>query len=337
MREKAKTRRAEALAKAKERGSEAREKAQARHAEWKEKAMARRAEAKEKSKVKRDEFKAKHTEWKEKCHDASTDDCKALRKTLRGAARQHLRENAATILANLKAQKEEIEANEELSDEEKTEAVAEIDEEIAEVEEEETALESESIDESDEAVNERAEKLKAKWMHAKKKLIRNKAKLANARIKGVAQRATVMQEKLDRAIAKLAEKGVDTSSLDAQLAEFSAALDNAEKEYNAAKALIEEAKGEEVRKDLPRDVETHLKAAREYVKQAHDIAKELVKNIRTAAKGEVPRYEEEATEVTTSTETATSTEGSTSTETASTVAAETTSTETSTSTTTASS
>ena len=205
------------------------------------------------------------------------------------AAKEHLAQVADIIIKHLEKLKLKAESSENLDEEIVNSIVERINAQITEVN---------SIKEKGNSASELSEiraaikELKDKWQ-AFKHIIKFHAELVvNARIRGLVNRGEVLEKRLDHLLAKAEEQGI-AIDVDAEVAEFSAKLEEARTKFNEAEALLKTARelvnkgvaeNREEIKRLNDSAKELLKSARDLMKEAHDILKDILDKIKDANK-----------------------------------------------------
>jgi len=210
------------------------------------------------------------------CEDSETAECNQVRQNIKTGSKNFLGNSAEAIISHLEKIKNQIQANERLSEEEVTELVAEIDAKITEVEEAQTTAETA---ETKQEIVESAKKINSAW-----KPIRNRAmywtgKLINAKMGGIVVKMEHLEERLMKTLDKMEAKGKDVSGLDPLLDEFHALLTSAKDHFDEAKESYTQFK-ETGDKTYLDEGQTHMNEARKDLVEAHKKLKEIVRAIK---------------------------------------------------------
>lgn len=188
-------------------------------------------------------------------------------------AKEKLELFVSHTIETMELHKAHVEANERMTDEEKTEILERLSEDITYLTEKQTTVLAASGEEIWDVAKEVKEHL-----HANKKAMR---KEVGKRLGGHADKArghmNRMGEKLDAKVEELQEAGKDTTDLEAAIAEMNTQKEAMKETMEAAKALFESA----AESDAPKAV---VEEARAMVKDAHETMKPAMEAVREAMK-----------------------------------------------------
>lgn len=229
------------------------------------------------------------------CKGQRTEDCDKKRTEGKVKAKRVLMAAADEVTEMLNSAKARVEQSD-LSN--KAEIAAEIDAQITNIASAKAKVEALTETSTREEILAASKELRQAIAEAKKVLRVGAHNLVNKRLSAVIQLSDNLDDRLEKVIAKLQEKGVDTSSVD--LASFDAKVEEAEKFHAAAKASFEaalSAKGEE-KETLMKQAHEQLRQAHAAIKEAHKMLREIVAQLkklnadfsteaRTEAKAEV--------------------------------------------------
>lgn len=121
------------------------------------------------------------------------------------------------------------------------------------------------------------------WVSHKRDVKRMLGQAAAIKINGVIQNANGLATKVSNGIQKLKEKGVDTTQLEALLADFQAKIALAQQKYGEAKQKYREADTAAEVTQLLQDANQFLKDAHAYLKQAHEKLREAISALKQKA------------------------------------------------------
>ncbi len=226
------------------------------------------------------------------CKAQKTQACEDVRKQVRSQAKLYLKDTVQDVLDNLKAVRAKVAASQA---DDKDKKLAELDAAIANVEESQTTVDALPADATAEAVKDATKDVQDKWQHARKAIKLNEAEHVNFGLHGVVVRAEKLEKKLDKTLARLKAKGVDTSSADANIAECKDHVKLARENADKAKAKFIEARKTPANfETLVREGHSFLAEARIELKKAQDALKEALRAIKALREGAKTLQEETA-------------------------------------------
>jgi hypothetical protein len=232
----------------------------------------------------------------QECVDSDSEECQERRERIKQAAQPHLLKAADLVLKELERVKAKVEASEDLSEEEIAEIVADLDEKIQEVEDAKAVIEGLDEDSTREEINEAARTIREAWRHTKVALKKHVGRLVNARLGNIILRVEILEKKLYTTRDRLEEKGADVSELDNMMDEFSAHLDTAADKYNEARDIWSDANTPGEVDDAAKEVHALLQEAKEALKQARDMLRDVVNEIKELNRGSLETDDEDAEE-----------------------------------------
>lgn len=251
--------------------------------------------AKEKYRTQKAKFlKAKDTY--KNCKGSDSQECIEKRAQIRSQAKPYLVNAADLVIKELERVKAKVEASEDLSEDEIAEIVADLDEKIQEVEDAKAVIESLDDDSTNQEINEAAKTIRNAWQKAKIALKKHAGKLVNARLGNIIHRTEMLEKRFYTARDKLAERGLDVSALDASLEEFSAHLDTAADKYLEARSIWSDANTPGEVDDAANQVKGLLKEAKDELKGAKDLLRDIVREIKQLNNGELDVADEDVEE-----------------------------------------
>ncbi len=214
-------------------------------------------------------------ETKQKLEDCEegTEDCSQLKEGIREKSKEFLLKAADNIIEHLNKVKANVEANEDLSEEEAAEIIAKMDEMISEIESAKSTIES---SEDKEEIIEAAKTLKNAWSRVRKRLSVHSGRIVNSRIGGIVVRIKQLEVKLERILARMEENEIDTTEIQSLIDEFNVKTSDAKSNYESALEKFDEAKDAE---DSGTKQELGL-AGHELMKKAHSALQEAQKLLR---------------------------------------------------------
>ncbi|MBI2108422.1 hypothetical protein HYT54_04810 [Candidatus Woesearchaeota archaeon] len=243
-------------------------------AEKKEAAKEMYAVAKERYTQSKEEFKAardRFQEVKAKGNDAQT--IEVAKKVLVNAIDR--------LVEHMNKIKSQVESNENIDDNRAKSYIQDIDARISELGTLKAEAEAATTKEQ---LKEIAKKVRAKWTNFEHKAKVYSERVVTARVEGLVNTAKVLEKRLDAALAKIKENGVDVN-VDEETAKFSASVEDAKKKVDQAKEKLEAARkasDRESAKKATDEAKELIKQARELLKQAHETLKEIFSKVREA-------------------------------------------------------
>lgn len=228
------------------------------------------------------------------CKGDQSEDCQQVREEIRLQTRDVLAGTADRVTAMMEKLSGRIEMSG-LSDEDKAERIAAIDARIAEIGAARQSAEGISENSTPQEIRAAAQDLKQSWAKTRANLKVNSARMINERIGGIVVQMEQVSTKLDAVIARLESKGYDTSAAESLRPEFDAKVQSANDHYDAAQALfgqvsIEDAEASETKVS---EAHTHIVAAKQDLKDARDILRSIVQEIRSTGNGDAALEEQE--------------------------------------------
>jgi hypothetical protein len=241
-------------------------------------------------------FKNAKEEYKD-CVGVESDECEAKRAKIKKEARPYLLHAADLVLKELERVKAKVESSEDLSQEEAENMLAELNEKIRQVEEAKGVIENINEESSAEEVNEAAETIRTAWEKTKITLKRNSGRLANARLGNIILKTEILEKRIYKTRDRLEAKGLDVSALDEKINEFSTKLDEAAALYKEAREKWSASNTPGEVDDAAKDVHELLVKAKESLKDARELLREIVKEIKRVNNNRIDlAAEEEVTE-----------------------------------------
>ncbi|MFH0868086.1 MAG: hypothetical protein V1831_02130, partial [Candidatus Woesearchaeota archaeon] len=153
-------------------------------------------------------------------------------------AKEVLLQSAESILGYLDKIKSKIEENENIGDEEATDLIARIDSQISEIEDIKANIETATT--ADE-IREAARALNANWKNTQQKAKAFAERVVAARVQGVVNQGLVLEKKLDNALAKMEEKGIEVD-VASEMEDFSSLIAVAREKFQEAQEKLEQAR-----------------------------------------------------------------------------------------------
>ncbi|MBD3208904.1 hypothetical protein GF367_00610 [Candidatus Woesearchaeota archaeon] len=193
-------------------------------------------------------------------------------------AKAYLGHAVDMVIESLEKVRAKIEANDDMAEEDVAEALADIDEKISTMASLQEELEAA---ETKEAVKAVGKKILAAWERTKHRLHVHAEKVVRSQVGEIMSRSEVLEQHLDRLLAKMEEGGIDVSDYDGKLELFSEKIADAREKFKASEDLFEQAKDEYDRDAFQRSKEL-AREAHDLLKEAHQILVELVRDVKQA-------------------------------------------------------
>ncbi len=241
-------------------------------------------------------FKEAKTRFKE-CEGEETAECNQWREEIKERAKEFLLNTADRIIEHLNKIKAKVESNEDLSEEEVAEILEEIDEMIQEIENAKSTVES--SEDKDEII-EASKTIKQAWLRVKRRLLIHTGRIVNARIGGIIVKIKHLEVRLERILARMEEKGINTSEIQSLVDEFNAKINESKENYENALDKFKEAASAanvETAHELAVEGHRYLKAAHKSLQEAQHLLRDIVLSIKQAGgEDELNAPEDEAEE-----------------------------------------
>jgi len=199
-----------------------------------------------------------------------SEECKEASEKIKERAKEFLIKTADRILEYLEKLKAKVESNEDLTEEEAEEILADINDMIDEVE---AAKETAETSEDKEELKEATKTIKNAWLKIKKRISIHTGRIMNARIGGIIVKIKHLEVKLERILDKMEEEGIDTSDIQGMVDKFNDKIDDAKESYENALDKFREAMNAD-------DVDSAYNLATE----GHDYLKKANRNLQDAQK-----------------------------------------------------
>ena len=226
------------------------------------------------------------------CKDQNTTECAQLEDEIRAKAKEHLLNIADVIIENLNKIKTKAESSEDLTEEEAAELIEKIDAQIQEIEDIKAKIEAA---ETKEEITEAAKELKDKWALLKENAEVHAGRVVNARIGGIIVKSKQLEDKLNKVLERMAEKGIDTSPVESLVTEFNAKIDSAAEHYKLAVEKFEEVKATETPdSEIINEAQEHMKEAHNALQEAQQILKDITSAIKQSGGEEELEESDEA-------------------------------------------
>ena len=252
-----------------------------------DKAKERYEEAKEKYQEARERYNEHKRNFieakvKAKCTE-DTDECSNLKKELKTSVKQHLLRTTEVILSSIEKLKDKVEASEQLSDEEKADAIAALDQLAADLEAEKAEIEALSEESTAEELRQEIKDLKELWKEVRKEHQKIIADLVNSKTKDLVEtKLSGIITSMEARINSLEKAGIDTAELEEIKEKYMTHLDSVKADYQDAKEEWQSAEDKGAAlddwKEAQKKVHEGMKEAREILRAFTAKYVELRKN-----------------------------------------------------------
>lgn len=229
------------------------------------------------------------------CKGDDSEECDQIREQARERAREHLMGTADLILNHIDTIIEKVESSEDLSEEEASEILSDLEESKTEIEDAKAVIEGLGEDASNEELQEAANTIKNAWNRIKKQFKYSVGRTVGARLRTVIEKTQQSGERLEEMIGSLEEEGKDVSALNELLNEYNGHVDEAVALYEEATEKWSEATTPGEVDDVAKEVNDLFKQVNEHLREAHELLKEIVKNIKEEGQDITDDSDEEET------------------------------------------
>jgi len=237
----------------------------------------RKEEVKQKLEQAKKQFEEKREalmQAREKIKECSAEgDCEQVKKEYRAKAGPYLEKTADNILKLFEKLKTNLEQS---SVENKDELIAELNAKISNVEELKQKAEELGENAEKEQIQEIAKQMREEWNSAKKLAKVSAGQVVLDRYAGVLVKIDHLNDVMDKVLAKMKEKGMDTTSVEPKITEFKGHLDDATTSFEEAKKLYSLSSTEV---DFAK-AHVKLAEAKQHLVEAHAVLKEIVSLVK---------------------------------------------------------
>ncbi|MBU0628093.1 MAG: hypothetical protein KKC75_02810 [Nanoarchaeota archaeon] len=216
------------------------------------------------------------------CEGNEDAECNQVREEIKENAKEFLLNTAGNILEHLNKVKANVESNEDLSEEEAKEIIADVDLMISEIEDAKSVIES---SEDKEQIIEASKTIKKAWLRIKERLAVQTGKITASKIGGVIIKVKSLEAKLERVLSRMEEQSIDTTSIQSLVDEFNAKTDEAKLSYEQALDKFKEAAASddlETSKTLAKEGHNLLKEAQNSLQGSQKLLRSILLNIKQA-------------------------------------------------------
>ena len=189
-------------------------------------------------------------------------------------AKAYLNRVADLVLNNLESIKANAEANDDLTEDEATEIIAELDEKIVVITDAKSAIDAAQTKDE---VKKAGKVIINSWKRMEEKVKLHAGRIIKSNVMDVLKRAEQLERRLDRTLARLEEKGYNISTVDNLTNDFSENIDGARELLRTASSKFSKARGLTSSNSTQEEINVLVNEGKELVKQAHDELKEAHK------------------------------------------------------------
>lgn len=213
-----------------------------------------------------------------------SEDCKKAKVELLAAAKEHFISQADHIIKTLEKIKSRVLGSEDLSDEEETKLIAEIDAEVAKINDIKSRINSAQ---NKEELLKAAKELKEEWNKIRHQVKRFAAMVVGSRMSGIIVTSKHLEVKLDKVLVRMTENGKDISEVQPLVDEFHKEIELARTEFKDAQELWAKVKAGEDKNLTVQQAQDKLKEVREHLKKAREILWKIIQKMDKGALKEV--------------------------------------------------
>ena len=224
--------------------------------------------------------------------DPEKRDCAALKIELRAGVKNHLLKSVQVVERSLEKLTKTIEKMEDLSDQEKENALALVADLEAELDAQKAKIDSFTSETSQEEIRAAIKDLKELNQKVHKLQRRLVGLLVNAKLHVLVEKQAELHAGMQARIDALAETGADTSELEAILAEFDAKVEELKQDYETAKQKWMEAKTAEDFDQFNRALRAAQHEVRKDLRDLKHILRKFLAEYKELAKGSEEAEEE---------------------------------------------
>jgi hypothetical protein len=221
-----------------------------------------------------------------RCKEDENEKCTQARTQIKAHSREFLLNTADKVLNVLEQLKAKVEANEDLTEEEAAEMLADLDEQIQEIEAAKAVIEDLDEESTKEDIQEAAKTIKQAWAKTRVVVKKSAGRVVNAKVGGILVQIEQVKIKLDRIIEKLRSEGYEIHGIEAIYADFDDELGKARENYEKARELYESDVEPGEVDEMMKQANQYMREAHKYIKYAHNMLRNLVINIKGLKDGQ---------------------------------------------------
>ena len=234
------------------------------------------------------------------CAGQNTSECEELRLEIKEHAKNYTLRFLEMNLEQFDKLKSRIESAEDLDEETANTLLERIENKSAEIRELMDRISAVTNETSKEDIQKLIDEVKNVWhQDVKYVLTRTAGFLQTNRMGGVYVKLVHLEKRLDNTLAKLAERGLDTTAAESAVDTFNEKVEETRTHYTAAIDKFKEAAGltGEERAAAIREAQSHMSEAKASLREAQQALRDAVKTIKDTGATEEDLEEDEADEV----------------------------------------
>jgi hypothetical protein len=221
-----------------------------------------------------------------RCRDAESEECTQAANQMKLHSKNFLESTADRVLNILEQLKAKVEANEDLTEEEASEMLSNIDEQIQKIEEAKDTIENLDNESTKEDIREAANTIKEAWRETKVIAKQRAGRIVNAKVGGIIVQIEHVKEKLDRIIERLKNEGYEIEGIEQIYADFEVELEKAGENYEKARELYQSAAAPGEIDEVMKQANDYMRKAKQHIQNAHKMLRNLVINIKGLQNGQ---------------------------------------------------
>ncbi len=218
------------------------------------------------------------------CRDSNSTACVQARLQVQANAQPFLSNSADLVLQALDRVKTSIEASTDLTAQQKSDLLSQIDAHVAEMTAAQGVAANLSVNATPDEIKAAATAVRQAWTDTQFTLKKSVGVLVDVRLSAIIQRTQQLSTRLHAARDALAVEGKDVSQIDATLADFDAKVTAANTEWRASVDAYVSATNTTI-DQVTKDAQTHVKNAQQDLKDAEQDLRTLVQEIKDANGG----------------------------------------------------
>lgn len=213
------------------------------------------------------------------CKDNPTPECNQFKDQVKTESHEYMLRHTEIIINKLQIIKDKLESSENIDNEELQEKLSLLEEQLSKTEELKATLEGFDESTTAEEYKQAASTLKDIWTKFKRAYYKNTLNLVHKKVGLIIVKSNQIEERLDKYLVMLEEKGMDTSGIEEKLETFSSQVTNARLSYDEGMKLFNSAQ-ETNSPEIYKQANEKFKQAHEYLKEAHESFLEIKKILK---------------------------------------------------------
>ena len=200
-------------------------------------------------------------------------------------AKQYMLKTADLVISALKRIQHSFEGNDDLSEEDVNSVLLEINETIQEMEDAKSEVDAAQTKQD---VLDAGKVILQTWRRSRIMIQKHAALLINSKLGDTIQRIEDLESKLDCTLQNMEEQGIDISDIEERVTYFSEEVYIAKEKHRQAMDLLDQAEEDD---SLIEDARALIEESKAHIENAHEILKQIVRDIK-AAGGEIIECDE---------------------------------------------